>query len=176
MKNLVVLEQVLDKYGQKEEKTGWTFIKISAAVAQQLKPHTKKSFRIMGYIDQLQIKQLALIPSGDGGFILPINATVRKQIGKESGGKVLLKIEEDNSTLENSADLLTCLEDEPSAEVYFKTLTQGHQRYFSNWIEDAKTIETKTKRLSQSLYALANDMDYGQMIRFFKKKKDENTL
>ena len=30
------------------EKTGWSYIEIPAAIAQQLKPNYKKSFRVKG--------------------------------------------------------------------------------------------------------------------------------
>ncbi|MFT5883804.1 MAG: hypothetical protein ACI9IP_000251 [Arcticibacterium sp.] len=170
---MVELEQVLDKYGEKGEKTSWTFAIIKARIANELKPNTKKSFRVKGFIDQLPIKQLALIPIGEGDFILPVNANIRRKIGKEDGNNVMLKLEEDFSEFQFSEDFLACLEDEPKANDFFGTLSPGHQRYFSKWIESAKAIETKTKRLGQCLYGLANEMDYGQMIRFFKKKNDE---
>jgi hypothetical protein len=86
---MIELEQVLDKFGNKREKTTWTFAIIRANIANELKPNTKKLFRVKGYIDQLPIKQLALIPIGEGDFILPLNAVIRRQIGKESGDKVL---------------------------------------------------------------------------------------
>jgi hypothetical protein len=167
---MVELEQVLDKFGEMGEKTGWTVISISANIAHQLIPNNKKSFRIKGHIDSLSIHQVALIPIGKGDFILPVNAKMRKGIQKEAGEKVILKIEVDTSEFELSADLLACLEDEPKAEVYFNTLTAGHRRYFSNWIESAKTIETKTKRITQALWGLSNDMGYPEMIRQFKGK------
>lgn len=167
---MVELEQVLDKYGEMGEKTGWTILLISAAIANQVKPNTKKSFRVKGFIDNQKIRQVALIPIGEGDFILPVNGTMRRNLKKEAGQKVLLKLEEDFSEFEFSEDFLACLEDDPRAETFFKTLSGSHQRYFSKWIESAKTIETKTKRISQSLFGLANHMDYGVMIRHFKGK------
>jgi hypothetical protein len=86
---MVELEQVLDKFGEKGEKTSWTFAIIKARIANELKPNTKKSFRIKGFIDDFPIKQLALIPIGEGDFILPLNAITRREIGKENGNKVL---------------------------------------------------------------------------------------
>lgn len=164
---MVVLELTLDKYGEQGEKTGWTFVRIDADISQKIKPDTKKTYRVKGSIDHLDIKQLALIPIGGGNFILPVNGTIRKKIAKAEGDKVLLKLEEDTSEFEYSADLLACLEDEPAANAFYNTLTPGHQRYFSKWIESAKTIETKTTRITRCLFGLANEMDYGAMIRHF---------
>ncbi|WP_341226444.1 YdeI/OmpD-associated family protein [uncultured Arcticibacterium sp.] len=168
---MVVLEQVLDKYGEKGEKTSWTFVKIDSSIAESLKPNTKKSFRVKGHIDDLELKQVALIPIGEGDFILPVNAIIRRKIRKDVGDKVLLKLTEDTSDFELSTDFLACLEDDPTANAFYKTLTPGHQRYFSKWIESAKTIETKTKRISRSLFGLSKQMDYGAMIRHFKGQK-----
>ena len=48
-----------------------------------------------------------------------------------------------------SVDFMECLSDEPKALEKFNSLPKGHQRYFSKWIEDAKTDPTKTKRITQ---------------------------
>ena len=140
---MVRLELILDKYGEMGEKTGWTYVKIRTLIANQLKPNTKKSFRIKGFIDNLPFNQLALIPIGERDFILPINGTIRKQISKEAGDKVLLKIEEDDSEFEFSADFLACIGDDPQANEFFKTLSPWHQRYFSKWIESTKPLKLK---------------------------------
>jgi uncharacterized protein YdeI (YjbR/CyaY-like superfamily) len=65
---------------------------------------------------------------------------------------------------------LACLKDEPKAKDFFGTLSSGHQRYFSNWIESTKTTETKTKRINQAVYGLSHEMDYVAIIRHFKAK------
>ncbi|KPM48390.1 YdeI/OmpD-associated family protein [Jiulongibacter sediminis] len=167
---MVEQELEMQKYGKMGEKTGWTFLEIEQAIAQQLKPDTKTSFRVKGQIDQVKIKQLALIPIGEGNFILPLKADLRRKLKKEHGYKVKVKLELDETKFELSEDFAACLEDAPKAQEFFGTLTEGHRRYFSNWIESAKTIETKTKRISQAIFGLSHEMDYGQMIRHFKKK------
>ncbi len=43
----------------------------------------KQSFRVKGLLDNHPIAQTALLPAGDGAFILPINAAMRKGIGKK---------------------------------------------------------------------------------------------
>jgi uncharacterized protein YdeI (YjbR/CyaY-like superfamily) len=64
---------------------------------------------------------------------------------------------------------MNCLADDPHALDFFNTLPRGHQNYFSNWIESAKTSETKVKRISQAVQGLAMRMGYGEMIRYFRK-------
>ncbi|MGR3811247.1 YdeI/OmpD-associated family protein [Jiulongibacter sp. NS-SX5] len=168
---MVELELEMLKYGQMGEKTGWTYLEIEQAVAHQLKPDTKTSFRVRGQIDSVKINQLALIPVGEGNFILPLKADLRRKLKKEKGYKVTVKLELDNSEFEFDEDFMACLEDEQAAKEFFESLTPGHRRYFSKWIASAKTIDTKTKRISQALYGLSNKMEYNIMIRHFKAKK-----
>jgi hypothetical protein len=171
---MVELEKELEKYSLNGEKTGWTYVFIEQSVAEQLKPDTRTWFRVKGWIDSEPVKQLALAPIGEGNFILPVNGQIRRKIRKEVGQKVKLRLEPDDSELEISEDLLACLEDEPVAKEFFESLTKGHQRYFSTWIESAKTIETRTKRITQSIFGLSHQMDYGQMYRHFKKKNQDS--
>lgn len=164
----------LQKFGQKGEKTGWTFIEIPEDVILQLRPHQKTSFRVKGRIDNYPLRLVALLPMGDSSFIMPINTLMRRGIRKESGAAIEVEIEVDDDELPPSDDLLECLQDEPKAILFFNALTKSHQNYFHKWIESAKTIETKSKRISMTVKALAMNMDYGSMIRYFKNKKNSN--
>jgi hypothetical protein len=160
------------KFGEMGEKTGWTYIPIPADVAQKLKPGNKQSFRVKGKFDDYPVKQIALIPMGDGEFIIPFNADMRRGTGKRKGAMLNLEIEVDKSEFIMNADFLACLDDEPKAVKFFKTLPPGHQRYFSKWIDDAKTEGTRTKRIVMAINALARDMGFSQMLREHKAKKD----
>ena len=165
---------ILRKFDQKGEKTGWTYIDIPLDVTEAIKPGQKTSFRVKGTLDNVPINLVALMPMGksgdvEGGFIMPINATMRRGIRKEAGATVRVNLELDDSPMPISADLLACLDDDPTAQAHFQTLTRGHQAYFSNWIDEAKTTETRTKRLTQAVMGLGMGMDFSQMIRYFKK-------
>src|SRR3954468_13726228 len=92
------------KFDEQGEKTGWTYILIPAALAQKLKPGNKKSFRIKGKLDDYAFKQLALIPMGEGDFILPLNATIRKAIGKRKGATVVVQMLVDEAPFAFSKD------------------------------------------------------------------------
>lgn len=166
---------VLQRFDQKGEKTGWTYIDIPVEITDALKPDQKTSFRVRGTLDTYPIALVALIPMGAseeeaaGSFIMAVNATMRRGIRKEAGAMVRVSLEADNSPMPLSADLMACLADDPPALDFFNTLAKGHRVYFSNWIESAKTIETKTKRLTQAVTGLSMGLGYGEMIRYFKK-------
>jgi len=108
---------------------------------------------------------------GEGNFILPFNASIRKATGKKAGDIVRIKFEVDESQLKISADLLRCLKDDPKAYAFFRKLPPSHQRYFSRWIEDAKTPATKTKRITMALIAFESGQGYSEMMRANKDRQ-----
>ena len=123
------------------------------------------AFRVKGLLDDFPIAQVALIPMGEGLFILPLNAGIRKGIRKKEGAMLFVKLEEDKSPILLDSDFTMCLEDDELANAFFKTLTKSHQQYFSKWIAGAKTEETKAKRIAMAVIALSKQMGYPEMIR-----------
>lgn len=153
------------KFDKQGEKTGWTYIEINTAQAKKIKPDTKVSFRVKGTLDSFKIKQIALLPMGEGNFIMPLNAAMRKGIGKKLGDKLKVSLEEDVSEFTFSEDFMDCLSDDPAAHDFFQSLSGSHQKYFSKWIDSAKTTATKTKRIVMAVTALSQKQGYPEMIR-----------
>lgn len=162
------------KFGQQGEKTGWTYIEIPADIAEKLKPGNKKSFRVKGKLDNYSIQKIALLPMGGGIFIMALNAGMRKGIGKRKGAMLKVQIEEDVAPLKISKMLLDCLKDEPTAFARFTKMPLSHQHYYSKWIDSAKTVPTKTKRIAMTVNAMMKGMDYGEMLRTARKEKEES--
>jgi Domain of unknown function (DUF1905)/Bacteriocin-protection, YdeI or OmpD-Associated len=167
---MIEFTATLKQFSEQGEKTGWTYIEIPVDIAQQLKPGNKKSFRVRGKLDKYPIEHIALMPMGGGIFIMAVNADMRKGMGKKKGAMVKVKLEEDKKAFQFNKDFMDCLADEPAAIEFFKTLAASHQRYFSKWIDSAKTVETKTKRIAWAVTALAKKQGYGEMIRSHNKK------
>jgi hypothetical protein len=153
------------QFGKNGEKTGWTYILIPEKEAQSLKAGNKKSFRVKGKLDAYTFSKVALLPMGEGEFIMPLNAAVRKAIGKGKGAKLVVELSEDKSEVKLPEDLMICLADEPSALAFFESLARSHQLYFGKWIDSAKTEETRAKRIARTVNAMVKKMDYGAMIR-----------
>jgi hypothetical protein len=160
----------IEKFQKQGEKTGWTYIEISKSQAQKMQPGCRVSFRVKGSIDDHPIAKAALLPMGDGKFILPVNASIRKGTGKKAGDKVTVRMEADDREIKPSAEFIKCLKDDPVAFEYFKSLPKGHQNYFSKWIDSAKTIQTKTKRITMAVIALGLKQGYGEMMRANKNQ------
>jgi hypothetical protein len=163
---------VMQQFAEKGEKTGWTYIEIPIDIALRLNPDNKKSFRVKGKLDSYVYEDISLLPMGGGSFIMPLNATTRKGIRKRKGASVKVEMEVDTYEKPLSADFIECISDEPKALKKFNSLPKGHQRYFSKWIEDAKTETTKTKRITQAVIALSMGLGFPEMIRMNKKGRD----
>ena len=167
---MVQFTATIHKFEKQGEKSGWTYIEIPADIAQQLKPGNKKSFRVKGKLDQFKIAGVSLLPMGGGSFIMAINATMRKGIGKKQGAMLKVELQEDKKAYEINAEFLECLNDEPMALKNFEAMPRSFQNYYSKWIESAKTEPTKTIRIAAAVSSLATGMNFSEMIRSQQKK------
>ncbi len=161
----------IHRFEKQGEKTGWTYIEIPSDIAQKLKPGNKKSFRVKGKLDNFKIGGVSLLPMGGGSFIMAINATMRKGIGKRHGAMLKVHLEEDKKHYQLNADLLDCLRDEPGAFEAFNAMPKSFQNYYSKWIESARTEPTKTKRIAHAVSTLAKGMNFSEMLRSAQKEK-----
>ena len=163
--SMIKFTATIHKFKKQGEKTGWTYIEVPADIAQKLKPGNKKSFRVKGKLDNFKIDGIALLPMGGGSFIMALNAVMRKGIGKKHGAVLQVQLAEDKKGFVFNNDFLDCLNDEPKAAAFFKSITGSHQRYFSKWIDDARTEPTRIKRITMAVNALAKKWGYPEMIR-----------
>ena len=169
---MVRLKGVLQKFGDQGEKTGWTYISIPHKIAQELKPNNKKSFRVKGNIDSNILKGVALIPVGEGNFIMALNASMRKAIKKIHGAEVLLELEEDKTPVKLSSELIECFKDDPEAFKYFNGLPPSHRNWYSNWVKAAKTENTKAKRIATVIKSCAQQLTFSEMMKQYKEERN----
>ncbi|HVG12048.1 MAG TPA: YdeI/OmpD-associated family protein [Flavisolibacter sp.] len=170
---MICFTATIEKFGQQGEKTGWTYIVVPSQVAGRLKPGNKKSFRVKGKLDEHMIESVALIPMGEGDFILALNAGMRKQIRKNIGAQLEVQLAIDTKEILPPPALIECLQDEPAAWQQYQSIASSHKLYFTRWINSAKTESTKAKRIAQAVTALAAGKDYGTMLRSLKAEKGE---
>ena len=169
---MVTYTTLILKFESKGEKTGWTYIEVPADIADQLMPGNKKSFRVKGMLDRFSVEGLALLPMGEGVFILPLNASIRKGIRKAEGAMLNVSLEIDRDyKLEMPPELAEYFTEDPEAESNFNSLAKSHRDYFIKWIDSAKTAATREKRIIASANAFAKGWDYGQMIRAQRESK-----
>lgn len=161
----------INRFDKQGEKTGWTYVEIPADLAHKLMPGNKKSFRVKGNLDNFKISGVALLPMGNGNFIMPLNTAMRKGIGKKHGAMLELSLEVDKKEYQLNKEFMECLADEPEAMEFFNTFPRSVKNYYSKWIESAKTEPTRTKRIAAAVNALSRKMDFGEMIRSMGKSK-----
>lgn len=168
---MIEFNTIILQFGEQGEKTGWSYIEIPADLAQQLKPGNKKSFRVKGMLDSLPVSGMALMPMGDGNFIMALKADVRKALRKNKGAMLQVKLEEDtNFKIEMPDDLKECFDFEPDAFDFYNTLPKSHRDYFIKWINDAKTSETRAKRIVNTINAMLRKWRFNEMLREMKKE------
>jgi len=161
------------RFATQGEKTGWTYISIPAKIAQQLKPGNKKSFRVKGKLDNCAISGIALLPMGEGDFIMALNAAMRKATGKRKGDTLKVQLEPDNKPLVLNKELIECLADEPVGLAFFRSLPGSHQHYISKWIESAKTTATATRRIATAVSVLTRKMGFPEMLKAQRKNRND---
>jgi hypothetical protein len=164
----------LKRFDSQGEKTGWTYIELPQALAEELKPGCRTSYRVKGRIDKMPVKGVALVPMGGGDFIIAINATMRKELRKEKGASVSVQLAVDEAVFQTPAYITDCLADEPEAEAFFNGLPPSHRRYWINWVDEAKTETTRAKRLAMMVDGLARGWGFSEMSRAAKAKKEKD--
>lgn len=134
-------------------KGGWTFIELPEI------PMPKTSFgmlKVKGKIDDYELSNYNLMPLGNGHLFLPVKATVRKNIKKEAPDTVHVTLYEDRAPLIIPEELLLCMKDEPGATENFDKYAEGQKRAFVNWINSAKTEQTRIDRIAKTITMVLN--------------------
>ncbi|MDQ7950080.1 MAG: YdeI/OmpD-associated family protein [Pedobacter sp.] len=163
---MVTLQAEIERFESNGEKTGWSYVFVPQEVANQIKPDNRREIRVKGFIDQLAVEGMCLMPVKSDGFILPLNKLIRQKLRKEAGATIGLQLEHHaDFKIEMPDDLEICLMDEPGLLAQFLDRPKSHQNYFINWLNSAKTEPTRTKRLVMIVNAMAHQWDFGMMIR-----------
>nr|WP_068889578.1 YdeI/OmpD-associated family protein [Pedobacter panaciterrae] len=171
---MVTFKAEIERFAEMGEKTGWTYIFIPLAVANMIKSDYRRSYRVKGRLDQIEIEGVSLVPMGEGSFIIALNAGIRKQLKKDLGGILELSLEEDTTfKIDMPEDLEVCLSDESHLLKNFLKQPKSHQNYYINWLNSAKTEATRTKRIVKIVLAMDKDWDFGTMMRDGKPRKEE---
>lgn len=166
---VVEIKGILEKFDKQGEKTGWTYIRIPSIKAKAISP-INTIYRVKGFIDDYAIKQIAILPMGEGDFIMPINGTMRKALRKSQGAPIVLKLQYDPSELEPDSDFMDCLADYPKAKAHYLSLPQSHKNYFTKWLGTVKSEVIKAERIAMAVDALSRGLGFGEMLREKKGK------
>jgi hypothetical protein len=149
MKPLVNNKYLLERF---PGKGGWTFARIPEMLQDKSKPFGW--VKVRGSIDGYEIRKCHLMPMGDNKLFLPVKAEIRKKIQKKEGDYVYVILYPDNEPPDVPEEMMLCLQDEPSALTFFKTLSESEQNFYIQWIYSAKKEETKVDRLAKTVNRL----------------------
>jgi len=88
-----------------------------------------------------------------GEFFLPVSAEVRKHAGVAAGDEIEVAVELDTEprVVEVPADLAAALAVDAGARQFFEGLSYSNQRRIVLSINDAKTAETRQRRITKTI-------------------------
>ncbi|HEY9559178.1 MAG TPA: YdeI/OmpD-associated family protein [Anseongella sp.] len=174
---MVQFSAEIERFEKNGEKTGWFYIVVPEATARKIKADNRQFFRVRGTINGREFAGLGLIPTGDGGFILAVNAGIRKTLEAGLGDMLQLSVEEDTDfEITTPADLEICLADDPRLLENFMKFNKANRNYFINWINGAKTEPTRTRRIAMTVEAMELELDFGAMIRRDKARRQSGEI
>jgi hypothetical protein len=96
------------------------------------------------------------IASMGGRFMLGVSAEIRRITGVAAGDEVDVEIELDTAPREVTVpdDLAAALAADPAAKAHFDGLAYSHRRRHVMAIDDAKTPETRARRIDKAVAML----------------------
>lgn len=133
-------------------KGGWSYIIIT-----EISPDFRDRFgqvKVTGTIDHYILENATVMPYGNGKFFLPLNANIRKQLQKQAGDTVLIKIYLSRSSKMDETDLKEILADEPNALSFYKDLPENEKSHYLKWINDTQNEEMQVERIAK----IVNDL------------------
>jgi len=134
---------------QREEcKGGCTYVEIPEI------PMPKTPFgmlKVRGRIDDYEFSNVHLMPLGNGNLVLAVKAAIKKKIKKEAPDIVHITLYEDTTPLIIPKELLLCMEYEDGVLAKFEKYSDGQKRAFIDWINSAKTEQTKIDRIARTI-------------------------
>lgn len=126
-----------------------TGLEVPAEVVAQLgsskKPAVKVS--INGYTYPSTVATMG------GVFMLPVSAEVREKAGIKAGDIVDVTVVADTAprVIEVPDDFQLALDNNAAAKQYFESISNSNKKYFIGSIEQAKTPETRTRRIEKAI-------------------------
>lgn len=148
----------LFKIEKQPTKGGWHYVVISEI------PVTERLdlglVRVSGTVDHYEIRQFNLLPMKNGTMLLPLKAALRKAIQKKEGDTVHVTLFRDKSPVLVPDYIVDSLMDFPLAHNFFMSLSESNKKYYIDWIEEAKTMETKTNRMVKTIEQLEKGIKF----------------
>ena len=143
-----VLTSAMDEPGD-----AWTLVVIPDDLARSL--GTRSMVRVRGTVNGVPYRS-SLMPDGDGGFRMMVNATTRADAGVDQGDEVTVDLEIDDAPrkVRTPPDLNRALKDDPRAKAFWGALSYSNKKLYVDWILDAQQPETRAKRVAETVQGM----------------------
>lgn len=132
-------------------KGGWTYLEIPAGGQKKRKGGWMAA---KGTIDGVELNELKVWPTRNGNLFLPVKAGLRREIGKEEGDEVQVKVYIDEQPTWSPGELLDCLADEPLALERFNALDKATRHACLNWIAASANGNERVERMAEAINRL----------------------
>jgi hypothetical protein len=142
-------------------KGGWTY-----ALLPDVIQGGRKNFgwtRVDAIIDDVELPNSSLMPIKGGRLFIAVKAAVRKQIGKEAGDTVRIRLYAPQPVVTNvaDADFDEALNDAPDALKRYQSLSNGEQEACRKWIFAATNPGDVIDRMA----TVINDLAAGRRLK-----------
>ncbi len=155
-------EIVLEKM---KMKGGWTYALLPAVIKGG-----KKNFgwaKLNATIDDYKMNNASLMPIKGGRLFLAVKAEIRKEIKKEAGDTVRIKLYgKDTPETVTQDDFREALADEPKAAQNFESFLKKDQKAYLKWIFAGDNNEEIIDRMAEAI----NDIADGRRCKVTDKK------
>ncbi len=131
-------------------KGAWYFIEFPHDV--QALFGTRAAVRIKGALNGVEIDR-ALMPTKSGCHVIALSGALRKQLKVREGEPVHAEIwkNPDQDELHLPEELVETLDFLPDFKAAWESITVGRRRGICHWISSGKSIETRAKRIAETL-------------------------
>ena len=126
-------------------KGGWTYVLLPQLESNKNAPFGWRN--VFGTIDNLFIENYNLQPFGNGQLFLPLNAKVRKDIKKNVGENVKIKLYETILSNEDITKIINCFQANEQANIRWQKLSDANKSKTLHHIFRAKNEDEKAKRI-----------------------------
>jgi hypothetical protein len=132
----------------------WTYVRAPVDLAAIY--GARGSIKVVGSINGYPYRGSAM-PHGDGSHFLVVNKALRDALSVDVGDVVRMSIRPDTEPRVVAAppDLLAALPANPAAQAYFDHLAPSHRKAYVEWIENAKRLDTRARRVQGAVERLA---------------------
>jgi hypothetical protein len=158
------------KLEKMQMKGGWTY-----ALLPEVVKGGRNNFgwtKLDASIDGYEMKNVSLMPIKGGRLFLAVKAGIRKQIKKEAGDIVRIKLYGNRAPeTVSEADFHEALADDPQALQHFTAFPKKEQKAYLTWIFAAQGTDSIISRMADAI----NDIADGKRCRAADKKSPKES-